>query len=93
MRLEVPWIDRPPMEIVRDHIRLTIQPFDAPNDANVVARALDQLPSDEMLLFASDFPHWQFDGDAMLPTGIDGALRRKILIDNPRAAYPRLSGV
>lgn len=91
VRLEVPWIDRPPMEIVRDHIRLTIQPFDAPEDADVVARALDQLPSDEMLLFASDFPHWQFDGNAMLPSGIDASLRRKILVDNPRAAYPRLA--
>ena len=92
VRLEVPWIDRPPMEIVRDHIRLTIQPFDAPNDPALIARVLDQLPSDEMLLFASDFPHWQFDGDAMLPAGIDGALRRKILVDNPKAAYPRLAG-
>ena len=45
VRLEVPWIDRPPMEIVRDHIRLTIQPFDAPHDADVVQRILDQLPS------------------------------------------------
>ena len=91
VRLEVPWIDRPPMEIVRDHIRLTIQPFDAPDNADTVRRVLDQLPSEEMLLFASDFPHWQYDGNAMLPVGIDGALRAKILVDNPRAAYPRLA--
>ena len=70
VRLEVPWIDRPPMEIVRDHIRLTVQPFDAPEDPAMLARILDQLPSEDMLLFASDFPHWQFDGDAMLPTGL-----------------------
>lgn len=91
VRLEVPWIDRPPMEILRDHVRLTIQPFDAPDDADTVRRVLDQLPSEEMLLFASDFPHWQFDGNAMLPVGIEPALRRKILIDNPKAAYPRLA--
>ena len=30
VRNEVPWIDRSPEEFVRDHIRLTIQPFDAP---------------------------------------------------------------
>ena len=51
---------------------------------------MDQLQSDDMLLFATDFPHWQFDGDAMLPAGIPPALRRKILIDNPLATYPRL---
>lgn len=92
VRLEVPWIDRPPMEIARDHIRLTMQPFDAPDDPDVVRRLIDQLPSPDMLLFASDFPHWQYDGDAMLPPGIEDALARKILVDNPLAAYPRLRG-
>jgi predicted TIM-barrel fold metal-dependent hydrolase len=51
---------------------------------------MDQLKSDEMLLFASDFPHWQFDDDEMLPACLSPALARKILIDNPLAAYPRL---
>ena len=32
VRAEVPWVDRSPAEIVRDHVRLTIQPFDAPDD-------------------------------------------------------------
>ncbi len=91
IRMEVPWIDRLPTEIARDHIRLTTAPFDAPDDPAMLARILDQLPSADMLLFASDFPHWQHDGDAMLPRGLDPALRRKILIDNPIATYPRLA--
>ena len=92
VRLEVPWIDRLPSEIVRDHIRLTTAPFDAPDEPEMLARIIDQLPSEDMLLFASDFPHWQHDGDAMLPNGLDPALRKKILIDNPLATYPRLGG-
>ncbi|HEY7549405.1 MAG TPA: amidohydrolase family protein, partial [Hyphomicrobiaceae bacterium] len=94
VRSEVPWVDRPPEEIVRDHLRLTTQPYDAPPDgpgaAAHVGRLMDQLQSDEMLLFATDFPHWQFDGEEMLPAGIAPELRRKILIDNPLATYPRL---
>ncbi len=92
VRLEVPWIDRSPVEFVRDNVRLTIQPFDAPASGETVGRLMDQLQSDQMLLFSSDFPHWQFDGDAMLPNGIDATLRKKILIDNPLATYPRLGG-
>lgn len=92
VRLEVPWIDRSPAEIVRDHVRLTIQPFDAPASGATVGRLMDQLQSDELLLFSSDFPHWQFDGDDMLPSGLDASLRRKILVDNPLATYPRLGG-
>ena len=43
-----------------------------------------------MLLFATDFPHWQFDGDALLPAGIPAGLKSKILTDNALATYPRL---
>ncbi|MGE0850093.1 MAG: amidohydrolase family protein [Hyphomicrobiaceae bacterium] len=90
VRNEVPWIDRSPEEFVRDHVRLTLQPFDAPSSAAHIGRFMDQLQSDDMLLFSTDFPHWQFDGADMLPPGLSPALTRKILIDNPLATYPRL---
>jgi predicted TIM-barrel fold metal-dependent hydrolase len=89
LRPEVPWVDRSPAEIVRDHFRLTIQPLDGPPEA--VERAIDHLRSDDMLLYASDFPHWQFDGEEPMPAGIPAGLRRKILVENPRATYDRIS--
>ena len=91
-RTEVPWVDRPPSEIVRDHFRLTIQPFDGPSDPDDVERIVEHLRSDDMLLFSSDFPHWQFDGDERMPKGIPEGLRRKILVENPLATYDRLNG-
>jgi len=91
VRAEVPWVDRSPADIVRDHVRLTITPFDAPPDPDVVERVIDQLRSDDILLYASDFPHWQFDGDNALPPGLPHGLERKILIENPLATYPRLT--
>jgi predicted TIM-barrel fold metal-dependent hydrolase len=90
LRTEVPWVDRPPWQIVRDHFRLTIQPFDAPDRPEAVERAVEHLRSDDILLYASDYPHWQFDGDAVMPEGIAPALRRKIAVDNPLATYARL---
>ena len=91
LRPEVPWVDRPPWEIVRDHFRLTIQPLDAPDGPEAVERAIEHLRSDDILLYASDYPHWQFDGDAVMPAGLSPALRRKIAIDNPLATYVRLN--
>jgi predicted TIM-barrel fold metal-dependent hydrolase len=90
LRTEVPWVDRSPGEIVRDHFRLTIQPLDTPDDPHLVERAIEHLRSDDILLYASDYPHWQFDGDDTMPAGISPALRRKIAIDNPLATYVRL---
>jgi predicted TIM-barrel fold metal-dependent hydrolase len=90
VRAEVPWVDRSPADIVRDHFRLTIQPFDAPDDPDEVEKAIEHMRSDALLLYASDFPHWQFEGDERMPAGIPAALHQKIMVDNPRATYPRL---
>jgi predicted TIM-barrel fold metal-dependent hydrolase len=72
-------------------VRLTTQPFDAPSDPEQVERLIEHLRSDAILLYASDFPHWQFDGDDTVPAGIPAALRHKILVENPLATYDRLN--
>ncbi len=46
-------------------------------------RLFDHMQSDELLLFSTDYPHWQFEGDAALPEGMSSDLVRKIMIDNP----------
>jgi uncharacterized protein len=90
VRMEVPWVAKPPFDIIRDHVRFTLQPIDAPDDATTLNDAIAQLGSDALLLFSSDFPHWQFDADEVLPEGLSDQLLKKILIDNPLATYPRL---
>jgi len=90
LRMEVPWVDRPPIEIVRDQVRLTVQPFDTPPDPAELARVLDQIGSDKMLLFATDYPHWHFDGDDALPAGFPAHLIERLCVQNPLETYPRL---
>jgi predicted TIM-barrel fold metal-dependent hydrolase len=91
VRVEVPWIDREPAAIMRDHIRLTTQPFDAPPDAAGVADIIDMIDSDKMFLFASDYPHWQFDGDDAIPPHLPASLVSRMCADNPLETFPRLS--
>jgi uncharacterized protein len=92
VRTEVPWIDRAPAEIVRDHVRFTLQPLDVPN-GDVLNRIIDHVRSDELIVFSTDYPHWQFDGGDALPDGLSDTMLRKILVDNPLATYPRLRAV
>lgn len=88
LRREVPWVRRPPSAYVREHVRLTTQPLDLPGDAAVLARVLDQLGSDDLLLYATDFPHWHAgDPEAVLARELPEATRRKIAYDNARAFY------
>jgi predicted TIM-barrel fold metal-dependent hydrolase len=91
VRAEVPWVTRPPSEIVRDNVRFTVQPIDAADEREAILRLADHLKSDDLFLFSTDYPHWQFDGDAALPSGIPDAMFRKIVSENALATYPRLS--
>jgi predicted TIM-barrel fold metal-dependent hydrolase len=86
----VPWIDREPAAIMRDHIRLTTQPFDSPPDAACVADIIDMIGSDKMFLFASDYPHWQFDGDDAIPPHLPPNIVSRMCADNPLETFPRL---
>jgi hypothetical protein len=56
----------------------------------VLERIIEQIDSDRMLLFASDYPHWQFEDDKLLPEGLSPSLLQRIRVDNPLETYPRL---
>ncbi len=92
LRREVPWVRRLPSEYIRDHVRLTSWPFDAPDDEEAVAEIVEQIGSDELLMFASDFPHWHDDApaDAFLDH-VPREVSRKIKWDNAVEFY-RLNG-
>ncbi len=91
LRSEIPWVSDPPISIVRDRVRLTLHPFDAPPDPASVMRLVEHIGSDEMLLFSTDYPHWQYDGSNALPDGLDPGLAQKIMADNPLRTYVRLN--
>jgi predicted TIM-barrel fold metal-dependent hydrolase len=87
-RQETPWINRPPADIIRERVRFTLQPVDTP--PALLARLLDHIGSDEMLLFSTDYPHWHFDGDDVVPEGLPKQALRRMIADNALATYPRL---
>jgi uncharacterized protein len=90
VRPEVPWVNESPIDTIRRHVRLTAQPIDGPSEPAILERVLNQIGSDEMLLFASDYPHWQFDDDRAVPPGVPSRLIDRMMHDNPMATYPRL---
>jgi predicted TIM-barrel fold metal-dependent hydrolase len=90
VRAEVPWVKEPPPDLIRHHLRLTLQPVDPPDDAKAFERVLDQLGSDEMLLFSTDYPHAHFEGTDALPCVLAGSVAAKVLAENALATYPRL---
>jgi predicted TIM-barrel fold metal-dependent hydrolase len=88
LRRETPWVRRPPSTYINEHVRWTIQPFDAPPEPDWLLSILEQLGSDDLLFFATDYPHRHFDTPELaIPPGIPEALRLKILAGNAAAFY------
>jgi len=90
LTMEIPWVDRPPNEIVRDQVRFSLQPFDGATGHADTEKLFEHLGSDDFILFSTDYPHWQFDGLNAIPDGVPQSMLQKILIDNPRQTYTRL---
>jgi predicted TIM-barrel fold metal-dependent hydrolase len=90
LRVETPWVKRAPAEIMRSNFRFTLHPADLPPEPEMLERFIEQMGSDEMLLFSSDYPHWHFDGDQAIPASLPSSLVAKICHDNPLSTYPRL---
>ena len=71
--------------MIREHLRVTIEPLDLPN-AERAEQVLEHLGSDEMLLFGTDYPHWQFDDPAeawpypLAPASLDRLLRSNAVV-------------
>ena len=88
LREEVPHVTRPPSAYVREHCWLTTQPIEEPPQAHFFSQLLTQVAMNDRLLFATDYPHWDFDApDQALPNVISGELRRQILLENASHFY------
>ena len=88
LRRETPWVKRRPSDYMRDHVRLTLQPLDAPADPRQLLDVIGQLESDEMLMFSTDYPHRHFDRpEDAVPRGLSSGQESRILRDNARAFY------
>ncbi|HEX4216388.1 MAG TPA: amidohydrolase family protein [Candidatus Dormibacteraeota bacterium] len=85
---EVPELRRPPSEYIRRHFWVTTQPMEEPPRAEQFRELLGQIGMNDHLLFATDYPHWDFDApDMALPAGLDPDLRRAIMAGNAHGLY------
>ena len=80
LRAEVPNLKRKPSEYIRDHFWFSTQPMEEPPKREYFEQLLEQMDMNDNLMFATDYPHWDFDSpDRALPSFLKPELRRKIL--------------
>lgn len=55
---DMPWVERPPSEYVREQMRFVTYPIDESGDPEHTRKTLEMLQAGETLIFGSDYPHW-----------------------------------
>ena len=92
LRDEVAHLERRPSETIRDHFWFTTQPIEEPEKPEYFLQLWSDLDMADRALFATDYPHWDFDApDRAVPGELPAATRRAIFADNARALYPGLA--
>jgi predicted TIM-barrel fold metal-dependent hydrolase len=89
LRRLIPWVKRAPSEYIREHVRLTVLPTDEPEgNPKQLVQIVDQLGSEDMLLYASHFPRVHVaDPEDVLIRHLPETLARKVRSENARALY------
>jgi predicted TIM-barrel fold metal-dependent hydrolase len=87
IRRETPWLTEPPSTYLRRHVRMGLQPVDAPIDGDQVLTVIDQIGAEEMLMFSSDFPHEHGSDPHALLARLPGELAAKVRYANAVACY------
>lgn len=85
---EVPHLKEPPSHYVRRHFWVTTQPMEEPTRKGDFHRLLEHMNMDDRLMFATDYPHWDFDApDEAVPVKLEDDLEKAIMAENARALY------
>ncbi len=87
LRMTTPWLTRPPSEIITEHIRLTTQPLEEPEEARHFRAMLDMFDVGRMVMFSSDFPHWDGDTPDFAARAFPADLRPRVMSETARELY------
>jgi predicted TIM-barrel fold metal-dependent hydrolase len=86
-RAEVPWMTRAPSEYLRDHVRYVLHQSDCIDDPEQRARFIELNGLERVLLYGSNYPHWDHLDASQLAASLPERLRDPILDGNARALY------
>lgn len=87
LRMEVPWVRKRPAEYLRDHVRLTSQPLERPDNDRHLLQMLEMMDAEHLLMFSSDYPHWDFDSPVHAFPKLPDVLKQRIFYENANAFY------
>jgi predicted TIM-barrel fold metal-dependent hydrolase len=88
LRSESRWVRRDPGDYIREHVRLTTQPLEASPRNEQLIDLLEAVGGvEDILCFATDYPHWDLDNPTYIATRLPKSWWPKIFYRNALKLY------
>jgi predicted TIM-barrel fold metal-dependent hydrolase len=87
LRQSVPWLEQLPSEYAVDHVLLTTQPIEEPDNPEHMKQMLGMFDAAKMLMFSSDYPHWDGDTPDFAARAFSKDLRPRVMSETARELY------
>jgi uncharacterized protein len=91
LKAETPYLKRLPSEYILGNCYFSTQPIEEPDNHDHLLQMLAMLRAEKTVVFASDYPHWDFDNPMTAFSFFPADLKRRVFVDNALEMYgPRL---
>ena len=91
LKAEVPYLKLRPSEYLLRNCYFSTQPIEEPDNHQHLLQMLRMMHAEKTVVFASDYPHWDFDNPLMAFNFFPAELKRRIFVENAVELYgPRL---
>jgi len=82
LKTEVPRLKKLPSEYILGNCYFSTQPIEEPDNRQHLIQMFEMLHAQKTVIFASDYPHWDFDNPLTVLSFLPQAMRRRIFVDN-----------
>jgi len=88
LRSDTPWLTRKPSEVMQEQVRFTTQPLEYTDGHDALLfEMLEAAGAPDILCFASDYPHWDYDDPGFTLRRLPDAWREQVMHGNAASVY------
>lgn len=87
LKQEVFYLKKKPSEYIVNNCYFSTQPIEEPENSEQLIQVLRMMQAERTVVFASDYPHWDFDNPLTAFARFPADLKRRIFVDNPVEMY------
>lgn len=87
LRDQTPWVTKAPSEYVFERVRFTTQPMEQGEGPKSILQVFEWGHAEQTLLFATDYPHWDFDSPEQALPRMSDEMRKRVYSENARELF------